>query len=374
MESLQENSAELKAKTDSLRKLKTTTYDQFQEGTKKASYDYVIATIFSADVSADDVEMQEDVYNYYSSAPVFCWVLPAGDEAEALKALFNKMHPKSHCIVFEGDDKEAQAKGVLQALEWAESQYNTLSNDTVKKVFDTYDKDGSGAIDAEELQKLSEELGRPLTADELAEAMKDLDINKDGVVDFDEFRRWWFSGFKSYSGARRSMIKMKKKAKNALDALVQGNLDSPLNGTLSVKHHSAEITYNSPATAGTKVCANLYPGGDQCYMIHHDLKYEYKDTLKTDDFAAMLKEYGENIDEYEFGYLQLRLKMKGDCTELAAKLQTHYEGLGSLFEPAKCFVPKIAPKGEYLEIGIGYPIPKKMLKSIDYNKLTQIVD
>jgi hypothetical protein len=104
------------------------------------------------------------------------------------------------------------------------------------------------------------------------------------------------------------------------------------------------------------------------------LKYEYKDTLKTDDFAAMLKGYGENIEEYEFGYLQLRLKMKGDCTELAAKLQSHWEGFGELIVPAKCFVPKFAPKGEYLEIGIGYPIPKKVLKTIDYEKLTQIVD
>jgi hypothetical protein len=118
-----------------------------------------------------------------------------------------------------------------------------------------------------------------LTEEELEEALKDLDLNKDGVIDFSEFQRWWFSGFKSYSGTKRSMIKVRKTAKNAFEALVQGNLDSPLSGDLKIKQHSLEVGFNVPSTAATKISCCLYPGGDTCYKIHSDLKAQYKDTL-----------------------------------------------------------------------------------------------
>jgi len=111
-----------------------------------------VATFFNADICADDVEMQEDIYNFYASAPVFAWVIPAGDEAEGLKTLFSKTHAKSHVVTYEGDENDAKAAAVLQAFEWAEGEYNTLSQDTVKQLFDKYDKDGSGAIDKDELK------------------------------------------------------------------------------------------------------------------------------------------------------------------------------------------------------------------------------
>jgi hypothetical protein len=126
-DSLKGSSEDLKSKLDSFRKVKKTFYDEFAEGTKRASYDFVVATFFNADICADDVEMQEDIYNFYATAPVFAWVIPAGDEAEGLKTLFTKTHSKSHVITFDGDDEAAKAAAVLQALEWAEEQYNTLS-------------------------------------------------------------------------------------------------------------------------------------------------------------------------------------------------------------------------------------------------------
>jgi calmodulin len=85
-----------------------------------------------------------------------------------------------------------------------------LCNGVVKDTFKKYDKDNGGNIDKNELQALSTELGRPLTIDELGEALLDLDLNKDGVIDFNEFKRWWFSGFKSYSGTRRTLLKLQK--------------------------------------------------------------------------------------------------------------------------------------------------------------------
>lgn len=64
----------------------------------------------------------------------------------------------------------------------------------MKKAFQSFDKDGSGYIDINELREVSKELGRPMDAAELEECMQDLDQNKDNKITYDEFKRWWLSG------------------------------------------------------------------------------------------------------------------------------------------------------------------------------------
>lgn len=212
--------------------------------------------------------------------------------------------------------------------------------------------------------------------DELDEALKDLDLNKDGVVDFDEFKRWWFSGFKSYSGAKRSMIKAKKHATNALEAMIQGDMKNPLTEELKLKQHSVEVAFNAPETAGTKICFSLYPGGDQCYKIHSDLKSKYKDTLDKAHIDKMMKKFSDE-DSFEsmvWGYAELRFKMKGDSSELAKKLQEHKDAINDLDEMFKMSNPKVSSNGEYLEIGLSYPCPNYFLKKFKYEKLIPIVD
>jgi hypothetical protein len=150
-EKLLDCSEGLKKKSSSYRKVKQTFYDEFQEGTKSSKYDFVVATFFDFAVTEDDVEMQDDIYNFYATAPVFVWVVPEGDEIDALKKLFKKSHEKSNVITFKEDENESKANALLQAFEWAEKQYNTLSQDVVKVTFAKYDVDKSGAIDKEEL-------------------------------------------------------------------------------------------------------------------------------------------------------------------------------------------------------------------------------
>jgi len=62
-------------------------------------------------------------------------------------------------------------------------------------LFKKYDADNSGAIDKSELSKLCSDLGVPLDDNQLEAAIADLDVNKDGVIDLNEFSKWWFSGF-----------------------------------------------------------------------------------------------------------------------------------------------------------------------------------
>ena len=54
------------------------------------------------------------------------------------------------------------------------------------------------------------DLGSELTDEQVTKALKDLDVNKDGVIDLSEFCRWFFTGMKSYGGVNRTLLRLKK--------------------------------------------------------------------------------------------------------------------------------------------------------------------
>lgn len=60
-------------------------------------------------------------------------------------------------------------------------------NEIIRKVFDSFDADKSGFIDLSELKAVSKELGSEMSDAEADAAMKDLDVNKDGKISFEEF-------------------------------------------------------------------------------------------------------------------------------------------------------------------------------------------
>ena len=83
---------------------------------------------------------------------------------------------------------------------------------TIRNAFAKYDRDGSGAIDAEELGNLIAELtdDAPLTLGELEEAVAMLDTDGDGTVDLREFTDWWlFRGDAGSSGKKASALQKK---------------------------------------------------------------------------------------------------------------------------------------------------------------------
>lgn len=55
--------------------LKWQLFEQFQEGKREDKYGFVIAHLKG--MSADDVEMSEEFYQYYAAAPVIVWILDA---------------------------------------------------------------------------------------------------------------------------------------------------------------------------------------------------------------------------------------------------------------------------------------------------------
>ena len=50
-------------------------------------------------------------------------------------------------------------------------------------------------------------------------ALKDLDLNGDGVIDLEEFSRWYFGGMRPYGGLQRTFLTLGKKTFSILQSL-----------------------------------------------------------------------------------------------------------------------------------------------------------
>lgn len=103
--------------------------------------------------------------------------LPSNDEE--LQRLIDTVKEKLN--VYEGENQETSPK------------YSDEERARVKELFEIFDRNHSGDIDAEEFQDLAYHLGETITVEEAAALIELLDTNKDGKVDFEEFFTWWRS-------------------------------------------------------------------------------------------------------------------------------------------------------------------------------------
>ena len=108
------------------------------------------------------------------------------------------------------------------------NELKTHKEETFEKqvlpAYNKFDKDGNGTLDLEELGQLSTLLGQPLNEEQLENAMKDLDLNGDGVIDKEEFSRWYFTGMKPYNGETRSILQMRNQTSTILDVLAKDDI------------------------------------------------------------------------------------------------------------------------------------------------------
>lgn len=82
---------------------------------------------------------------------------------------------------------------------------------SVKEAFEAFDKDHSGFIDKSELASLANELGETLDDDELAAALKAIDISGDGKISFSEFYQWWVGDRKPTEKSLVKLVSLKAK-------------------------------------------------------------------------------------------------------------------------------------------------------------------
>ncbi|KAK3988877.1 hypothetical protein QBC44DRAFT_350941 [Cladorrhinum sp. PSN332] len=79
------------------------------------------------------------------------------------------------------------------------SKTSTFSPDEIaqyREVFEIFDKDGTGDITAAELGQVMRELGLNPSTEELEDIVNEADLNKDGVISFDEFLSLMSQGVK----------------------------------------------------------------------------------------------------------------------------------------------------------------------------------
>jgi Ca2+-binding EF-hand superfamily protein len=65
------------------------------------------------------------------------------------------------------------------------------SDRDLHEIFQRFDRDRSGSMDARELGSLLEALGKDPDDDELAALFKRFDTDRNGRISFDELRVWW---------------------------------------------------------------------------------------------------------------------------------------------------------------------------------------
>ncbi|KAG7379397.1 hypothetical protein PHYBOEH_011953 [Phytophthora boehmeriae] len=64
-------------------------------------------------------------------------------------------------------------------------------HEAVRAAFACYDQDNNGCIDVTELRHVVTDLGGVLTDRDLRKALRILDRDSNGVIDQDEFTKWW---------------------------------------------------------------------------------------------------------------------------------------------------------------------------------------
>jgi hypothetical protein len=130
----------------------------------------------------------------------------------------------------------------------------------IRKIFTSFDKDNSGFISAEELKTVSKELGKEMDTAELEECMKDLDINKDNQISYDEFRKWWLSGRQGLSPWMRRLLAFKltsSKFIHSISESLQSVIQEAQTEQVEYTTNSFSVNINKVEHAGTTVYAKV---------------------------------------------------------------------------------------------------------------------
>jgi hypothetical protein len=189
----------------------------------------------------------------------------------------------------------------------ATEKYDKLYKNSLEPAFKKFDKDNSNSIDKDELRALSEQLGTVLNDEQVELALKDLDLNGDGVIDISEFARWYFTGMKSYNGTKRSMLRIKGHVKDILGKASEQAKLSLIGKELKINTNTVKVSFNNPENAGTKIDAAFYAFGPTCTEIQNELTVWLNGTCSSQGNESQ-------------GFAQLKIQC-GNSEEVVAKLK-----------------------------------------------------
>ena len=105
-------------------------------------------------------------------------------------------------------------------------------------LFQEADADGSGALDREEIRALSRNLGCPLNGNELNAALKEMDEDGGGTVEFSEFYHWFERAVGSKKGGWAA--KMAEAAKEYMFSALSGRDTGQFSAGLATRMQRAK--------------------------------------------------------------------------------------------------------------------------------------
>lgn len=68
-----------------------------------------------------------------------------------------------------------------------------MDSQELRELFDFFDVDQNGIIDIDEFKRLLGALGAGMSDEEAAIGFETIDADGNGTIEFDEFRNWWQS-------------------------------------------------------------------------------------------------------------------------------------------------------------------------------------
>jgi len=341
---------------------KYSNFETFQEGKYIDKFDMVV--VWGKDSSEGDIEMSEELFKHYCIAPVTAWY--SDIDSTFITEKFNSSAIVKTC----GEDANADFKDILASCN---ERYTKVLEEDVKPAFNKFDKDGSGAIDKAELGQLSKDLGQELSEDQLTTALKDLDLNNDGVVDLDEFKRWYFTGMKPYNGARRTLLKLGGKATKLMDVLAGETRAALVGQELKTKSSSLSVSFNAPKNPQTIIKAQVDIGGQDAVHKANELREKYHDAINEGkEKIRFVEGWRKDGDDHLFAEIRI--------TTEAGKAQEHADYFGKEItdmvniipdsEDSAYFKPKISALDDHtIAIGLKIHYPNSFPMPDDFHQI-----
>jgi len=157
-----------------------------------------------------------------------------------------------------------------------------------------------------------------LTDEQATVALIDLDLNKDGVIDFNEFQRWYFTGMKSYNGKTRNMLRMGNKSKAILERLKGQEIYDMIHADKKLSKHRCHISFNAPEEVHYTEF-KFYLFGENTAQVVKDGE-AFRESLGA-DFAPKV----DADREYADVFAELNISMKGGCKDKYETLMAKYQ-------------------------------------------------
>eukprot|EP01121_Diplochlamys_sp_Union-15-3_P008222 TRINITY_DN216_c0_g1_i2.p1 TRINITY_DN216_c0_g1~~TRINITY_DN216_c0_g1_i2.p1 ORF type:complete len:618 (-),score=124.11 TRINITY_DN216_c0_g1_i2:48-1847(-) len=160
-----------------------------------------------------------------------------------------------------------------------EKPYSQNDKDKLYKVFQLFDNDNSGDIDVKEFQELAFESGVILTDEQAKEAVKNVDKDQDGKIQFNEFYDWWRSASSNKSSLDPrglDLLKIKLRSQKYLRTVSRA-MDKAQQHFGS-NEHLANINFILKVGAFKETKSGLkleFVNGESLYK---DLSYEFEQT------------------------------------------------------------------------------------------------